>query len=156
MGGRSTFMCWRVKRATRVLNVLWPCKYLPVINCRQTLCRSRYGPLGKLEKRRGDKGGVWFVHYRSSWFPTFDHFSGRQQQIRESDKAKKGKLLSALMRALLPVWESLVMLGPDSGGMWREGRGRWGKRGRQENWQGCRRHRKCHPPPLCSWSTTGW
>ena len=23
----------RVKRATRVLNVLWPCKYLPVIHC---------------------------------------------------------------------------------------------------------------------------
>lgn len=30
--------------------------------------------------------------------------------------AKKGKLLYSFMQALLPVWESLVMLGPDFGG----------------------------------------
>lgn len=42
----------------------------------------------------------------------------------KSDKAKEGKLLYSLMRALLPVWESLVMLGPDLGGKWREGRER--------------------------------
>lgn len=81
-------------------------------------------------------------------------------QRGESDKAKEGKLLYSLMRALLPVWESLVMLGPDSGGkQWREGREREmrQKSGRQENWQGCPcRRRKCQPRPLFSWSDTGW
>lgn len=45
VGGELTFICWWVKRATRVLNVLWPCKYLPVIHCWQTLCRGRRRPV---------------------------------------------------------------------------------------------------------------
>ena len=89
----------------------------------------------------------WFSKPRSFWWKGSD-------KRGESDKAKEGKLLDSLMRALLPVWESLVMLGPDQGERvkGREGgrggeRGRWDKRGTQENWQGCR-HRKCQPPPL--------
>lgn len=38
--------------------------------------------------------------------------------MKESDKTKKGELLSALLQALLPVWESLVLLkGNVEGGM---------------------------------------
>lgn len=74
----------------------------------------------------------------------------------ESDKVKEVKLLYSLMRALLPVWESLVMLGPDLGGKWREGRERWDKGATQENWQGWRRHRKCQLLPLFSWSDIVW
>lgn len=43
------------------------------------------------------------------WFSKLETFYERT----ESDKAKEGKLLYSLMQALLPVWESLVMLGPD-------------------------------------------
>ena len=98
----------------------------------------------------------WFSKPRSFWWKGSD-------KRGESDKAKEGKLLDSLMRALLPVWESLVMLGPDQGERvkGREGgrggeRGRWDKRGTQENWQGCRRrHRKCQPPPLFFFSRSG-
>lgn len=48
--GELIFICWWVKRPTHVLNVLWPCKYLPVIHCRQTLCRGRRRPV---ESRKG-------------------------------------------------------------------------------------------------------
>lgn len=51
-------------------------------------------------------------------------------------KQKEGKLLYSLMRALLPVWESLVMLGPDLG---RKSGGREGGRDRDETKEGDRR-----------------
>lgn len=94
----------------------------------------------------GNRSGVSLIFWAREFF-------GEKAATKEgeSDKAKEGKLLDSLMRALLPVWESLVMLGPDQGERvkGREGgRERWDKRGTQENWQGCRRHRKCQPPPL--------
>lgn len=64
-----TFNCWRVKRATRVLNVLWPCKYLPVIHCWQTLCRGRRRPV-----ESGGVGGdgnwclLYIVSSIATWF----------------------------------------------------------------------------------------
>lgn len=56
------------------------------------------------------------------WFSKLESFNERQQHRGESDKAKKGKLLYSLMQALLPVWESLVMLGPGQGGKVEGGR----------------------------------
>lgn len=43
-------------------------------------------------------------------------FSERLRQRGQTDKGKEWKWLKSLMRARLPVWESLVLLGPDSRG----------------------------------------
>lgn len=51
----------------------------------------------------------------SHWLSKLESFNERQWQKGEIDKRKEGKLLYSLMRALLPVWESLVMLGPGLG-----------------------------------------
>lgn len=51
----------------------------------------------------------------SHWLSKLESFNERQWQRGEIDKRKEGKLLYSLMRALLPVWESLVMLGPGLG-----------------------------------------
>lgn len=74
----------------------------------------------------------------SHWFSEPGSFFGEKAATKEgeSDKAKEGKLLDSLMRALLPVWESLVMLGPDQG---ERVNGREGRRERDETKEGRRR-----------------
>lgn len=53
VGGELAIIWWWVKRATRVLNVPWPCKYHPMIHCWQTQA------CGEFERGGGGKGQGW-------------------------------------------------------------------------------------------------
>lgn len=146
------FVCRWTEKVARVLNVPWPCKYLPEINCRQRLFRGREGSCREGERLQTNVGPatyhklsdfffvVWFVQTK------FSHFSGLtglhagislsfwacvSQKAGEERQAKKGKWLSSLAQVLLPVWESLKERFVEGVEGWET------KRVRQEEWKGC-------------------
>lgn len=115
-----------VKRPTRVLNVLWPCKYLSVTHCWQMICRGSRRPMVSWEVGFCNISGllckilereiiyiqVILCHY--GFFQASKSMKNCDKEDRLTEKEEKW--LKSLMQTQLPVWESLVLLGPDLGG----------------------------------------